>query len=518
MKTKKITALLCALAVAVSVSLNASAAANTDWPQFLGADQTGVTAAPTPANAAEAELKWTANYTTTTEYNGVSYVNNACGTPILQGNNLYVTDANGFLFKLDAKTGKMLQKASCSGTISYNSFLCYGDGKIFVPLTSGDNIKIQVFSADNLSLLNSVDFSLSGKQLCNNSPITYFNGNVYFSFGSTKKDGGALVCMNASDYSIKWKNTDTTSGYYWNGSMVVGTAIAAVDAQGDIRTFNLETGALVNTYSLGKKVSSTPAYADGVLYLSTTDGYIASVKIKSDGTIDSGSKKATSQPLGENITSSPVVYNGRVYVAGSGLNPSTYASYTTPFSVLNASDLSVIYQIKDIHSQSTPLISTAYATEANHRKVLIYVADYGAWDADYQPVAGSSRVYAIKDSAGQTAASYETLFTPSAKLSQSSTQTLIPSKDGVLYYYNDTGTLFALGQKAGQPAESASSTPVPASSAKPSSTPASAAGTVSSSASSAPNSPKTGEAPAAAAAVLFACSGAVLLFLRKKLK
>lgn len=511
MKTKKITALLCALAIAVSASVSASAAANTDWPQFLGTDHCGVTTAQTPAAAAETELAWSA----LSSYNGAWGPASGWGTPISVGDYLYVTDkAANRLKKVNAKTGAIVAQTAVNDLPSTFAYIACGDGKIYVPQETAGGVKISAFSADTLAPVwqsNEIAFPSGTAQM--GSPIAYSDHHIYFGTYVSSNYvyvAGSYVSISTADGTVAWKTDNASSGYYWAGAAVLGSAVAALDNAGTIHTFALSDGHEVGSIAAGTSAASTLAYSGGALYASLKDGYIFAVNAASDGTLaSSGNKSAV---LGSGLSSSPVVYNGRLYVAGGGFGA------TAPFSVLNASDLSVVYQISGIHSQSTPLVSTAYATEANHQQVLIYVADYGAWDDSYLPVAGSSRVYAVKDSAGQTTPSYETLFAPAAAQSQSSTQTLVPSGNGMLYYYNDGGTLFALGKKAVKPAEPASGASS-AASAKPSSSSASAAGTVSSSStSSAPNSPKTGEAPAASTAVLLACSGAVLLFLKKKVK
>lgn len=511
MKTKKITALLCALAVAVSASVSASAAANTDWPQFLGADHTGITAAQTPAAAAETELKWS----TLSSYNGSWGPASGWGTPIAVGDYLYVTDkAANRLKKVNAKTGAVAAQTAVNDLPSSFVYIAYGDGKIYVPQETAGGVKLSAFSADTLApAWQSSEIAFPSGTAQMGSPIVYSDHHIYFGTYVSSNYvyvAGSYVSVSTDDGAVAWKTDNASSGYYWAGAAILGSAAAVLDNAGTIHTFALSDGHEVGSVPAGTAASSTLAYFDGVLYASLKDGYIFAVTAASDGNLTLPGKK--SAVLGGGLSSSPVVYNGRLYVAGGGFGA------TAPFSVLNASDLSVVYQISGIHSQSTPLISTAYATQANHQQVLIYVADYGAWDDNYLPVSGSSRVYAVKDSAGQTTPSYETLFAPAAAQSQSSTQTLIPSGDGMLYFYNDSGTLFALGKKAVKPAQPASGASS-AASAKPSSSSASAAGTVSSSsASSALDSPKTGEASAASAVVLLACSGAVLLFLKKKVK
>lgn len=492
MKTKKITALFCAMAITVFASVQATAAANTDWPQFFGSNgQTGITMAQTPVTAVQTALSWSQNRVFTDSY-GMSV--SAWGTPVTVGDFVYVTDSNGKLLKLNVKTGAVAAQADCTNIPSYFSQIAYGNGKIFVPQETAKGVTISAYDANSLSLAwtsGEITHGTNPQQIA--SPIIYDNGRIYFgtyAFDSSWAYApGVYACIDTNSGAAVWQHVNPSASYYWNGGAIVGSAIAVADTNGNITTFQLADGAPVGTIYSGGTVSSTPTYKNGTLYTSVTSGYIFAVKTSESGAIDA-STAVKSAMLGGIISSSPAVYNGRLYVAGGG-----YGS-TAPFSVLDASTLKTIYQIHDIHSQSTPLVSAAYESGSAGHPVYVYVADYGAVDSLGNHKAGSSRVYVIKDSAGQTAPSYETLFTPSA--AQSCSQSLIPSGDGTLFYSNDNGDFFALVKKAVAP--SPSSKPV-SGSADTSAPPL--------------HSPKTGETPAAAVIFLAVLSGAVL-YLKKK--
>lgn len=480
MKTKKITALLCALTVAFCSAVSASAAENTDWAQFLGSPVfSGLTAAQTPQSAAGAEQAWSDKHTVTSEYNGLKFENNACGTPITIGSYIYYTVSDGKLLKLEAKTGKTVTSAVCQNIPAYFSQIAYGDEKVYVPQQTATGVRVAAFDAGTLSQVwqsDEITHGTAAQQIA--SPITYYNKHIYF--GTYTQDtatyaytSGVYACVDTNTGKTAWQQATDTAGYYWNGGAVTGSAIAVADTSGIITAFGLNDGAKISSVSAGGPVSSTLCYAEGRLYASSKSGFVYSAKADESGMIY-GSTAVKSSVLGSGITSSPVVYNGRLYVAGGGYGA------TAPFSVLDAATLKTIYQIQDIKSQSSPLVTTAYATDKNGHQVSVYVASYGTADQDGNFAKGSSNVYVIKDSEGQTRPSYETLFTPS--IAQSSSQSLIPSKDGMLFYFNDSGTMYAIGKKA----------PLA--------------------------SPKTGEAPLTAVVVVMGISGAAFLFLKKKIK
>ena len=451
MKARKITSVLCTLALVFTMAVSASA-------QEV-ASSSSITSAKTPTGAASVTQKWANKYTSSSAYGDM----NACGTPLAVGNYIYVTDSNnGKLLKLNAATGATEKSVACSNIPPYFSQITYGDGKIYVPQQTATSVQISAFDADTLALVwQSSEVTSKSGNLQIAAPIIYYNQHIYF--GTYVQDAsysyisGKFACLSTTTGTSVWQYDNASAGYYFAGGTIAGNAIVFGDATGNLVSHDLLNNTVYDTAALGSAVYSTPCYSNGKVYVSVKNGNLISVPLKSNSTFDDTAKITTK--LGNNLTSSPVVYNGRVYVAGGGYGA------TTPFSVLNADTLAIVYQINDIHSQSTPLISTAYATADNHQQVYIYVTNY--MDGATNPVtyestfnAGSSCTYLIKDSAGQTAASYEKL--ANVSVPQSCTQSIVASDAGWLYYYNDSGNLFALAPTAVTPKPVSSTVSTPA--------------------------------------------------------
>ena len=244
MKTKKLTAWLCTLTFVCSTAAGAFAVENADWPQFMGSPASpGITSAKTPVSAAEAKQEWTARYTVTSEFNGSKYENNACGTPITVGKFVYFTVSTGKLLKVDAKTGKTAASAEVAGVPPYFSEIAYGDGKIFVPQQTKTGVKISAFNSDTLSLSwQSPEIAHGDVPQQISSPITYYNNHIYF--GTYTQDSatyaytsGVFACVDTKTGQITWQQANDKAGYYWNGSAVLGSAIAVSDTNGNIVSY-----------------------------------------------------------------------------------------------------------------------------------------------------------------------------------------------------------------------------------------------------------------------------------------
>ena len=129
------------------------------------------------------------------------------------------------------------------------------------------------------------------------------------------------------------------------------------------------------------------------------------------------------------VTATPVVYNGRLYV---GCQNSTAGK----FIVLDAKTMKEIYTADmQGYPQASMLASTAY--EEATGKIYIY--------STYNAKPGG--ITAFEDSQGQTTAVKTELFTPSEDMQQYCISTISVGSDGTLHYKNDSGNIFAIGEK-----------------------------------------------------------------------
>ncbi len=132
-------------------------------------------------------------------------------------------------------------------------------------------------------------------------------------------------------------------------------------------------------------------------------------------------------------TSTPTLYNGRIYVGGLKDNSDFYG--TGFIAVIDASSMDVI-AISDTvaNVQSQPLVTTAYANEDNLNSVIAY------FTCNTYP----GGVYYIEDYEGNTSITVNALYTPDSAYQQYNMNNVVVDDEGTLYFVNDSGTLFAL--------------------------------------------------------------------------
>ena len=371
------------------------------------------------------------------------------GTPIIVGDFLY-TFGNGKLNRLSTETGEILKAVDCPGQKGFFSYITYGDGKLFVPCTLNGRVVVIAYDEETMEQVwVSDNIGKEEDSLQPLSSVVYHDGYIYMGVSNGSADKGLFVAMTTEDEEpadsseikeFAWTYVPETGnqGYYWANGAIVGDAIVFGGESGELTLHSLTDGTVYDTITVDGAIRSTVHYdvESGRVFVTTKSGYIHSVKVNANHTFDKGS--LISKFISGDITSSPVVYNGRLYLGGGGI------SSAAAFSVLDADTLEVIYKIDEIQSQSSPIITTAYATEENDHQVYIYMVKYNGYaNGGYEE--DSSCVYAIKDCQGQTEPSYEIIAVPSVL--QYCTQSVAVGEDGTLYYYNDSGNLFAFGHK-----------------------------------------------------------------------
>ncbi|MEL7565312.1 MAG: S-layer homology domain-containing protein [Dehalobacterium sp.] len=407
------------------------------WPSFRGnPENMGVTDAPTPVSNAQTMLKWSLKA-------GGGYTNNV-GPVLVIGDYLYGGGADGLL-KIDKENGEVVGRAALSGPLGWNTvspaYEVVGEGAnargvVFLALSGG---AIEAFAADTLEQLWCSDNIGGGQNQC---PVLYDDGRVYSGYWSSEVSEANYICLDAKTGEEIWRYGHK-GGFYWAGAVVVGDALIVGGDDGDdgpssmedrhtvkgakLHSLNKRTGAVIDAQPIIGDQRSTIAYdkTSGKVYFTTKSGYLYSAKITETGMIEELKGRYYNNL---ESTSTPVVYQGRVYFGTGTLN-----SDNSCVIVADAETLEEIYQVP-MHGypQGSGLLSTAYEEEEG--TVYLY------FTYNYPP----GGITLIKDKPGQTTPDYEELFEPPVGMTQYCLSSVICDKEGTLYYLNDSATFFAL--------------------------------------------------------------------------
>ncbi len=386
----------------------------------------------TPRTHQESKLFWQKSF-------GSSY-KDAPGVPAVVNDTLLVT-SGAKLLKLDAFTGKTIKSVTMADTPSFGyTPLLYENGVVYCPL---DNGKIQAFDYKTMRSLWIYTDPAGGQAL---TPIVYDNGRIYTGFWNDENLKANYVCIDVKDEDPRSADEKKTAiwiyenigGFYWAGCAVAGDCVIFggddgtfyADRSSKLVSLNKNSGALIDSVDIVGDQRSTVTYSEGKVYFTTKAGYLYRVGVTAAGRFEkSGLKRVY---LGGASTSTPLIFNGRIYlgVQGSGFG----AGY---FKVINADTLSVIYSADtNGYPQGGFLLTDAYYKDTG--KVYIYAACNG--------LPGGITVF--EDSANQTQPLSSGLFTPSGKNSGYCISPVLCEENGTLFYKNDSGTVFAIKNKS----------------------------------------------------------------------
>ncbi|MFV0393219.1 MAG: hypothetical protein ACK5LC_02310 [Coprobacillaceae bacterium] len=405
-----------------------------NWEGFRA--HNNIVALETPITSDETVLDWSTDITT-----GYDTLTN----PIVVDDYIYAASAtNNQLVKMD-KNGNIVDSVTMDGSIGYNGYIAYGDGKIFVCEAetlydsswnvTGTSSIVQAFDINTLtSVWVSEELGAPGSYEVVQSPIVYHNGYVYVGTANPSLSSGSYIAITTSDENtaetnevkdIAWQYTPSTpSSYSWSGGCVVGDTIVFVNNVGELTSCSLTDGTVLDVRQLNHPVSSSIVYDDGYLYFGTKDGWLIETQYESNTTF--GGMNKIQLMSGGSITGTPTVYEGKIYLGGA-VNASAFDSKGFVM-IIDANTYHIDYQAEvDGNVQSSMLVNTYYDG--------VY-----AYFTQNTEIGG---VYCLAVENGE--ASVREIYKPAEELQNYCITSLITDGD-VLYHSNDSGNIMALSK------------------------------------------------------------------------
>lgn len=388
------------------------------------------------------------------------------GQTAIVGDYIYISSGNG-LEKINKNTGLTEATLEGVGSSSYaHDYMAYDEtnGLLFVA-----DSKVSGYSATpSIKAVDLDTFTLVGKlegltQLGAYHPIQvnekylFSNGSV-FSFDYT--DGVCTITQyDTIDGAYNWSSGAFLEASTGDNS---GKTILYLASKDTLRAYCAETKTVIDTWTftdetVGEANIAAANYGAGVVYANgrvyfgyyykssgLTDGYMFSVKVNTDGTFDKtseGSKlvKDSAQPT----VCTPVVSNGRVYVAGQSGAISVYSADTLEliYVAAAANDLyntkTGEYDVGITKIQSNPILYR----NAAEGKTYVYVQAYNA----------PGYLYCLIESDNATEGKLTRIATPSvgdptAKAGAFAMEQIAIDDSGSIYCYNESGYLFCFAK------------------------------------------------------------------------
>ena len=401
---------------------------DSSWPGF----GTGAAAADAPTPSKGAEEAWVAQIKDPEDY--LTDVSD----PILVGDYLYIA-AGTELQKRSVETGEVLASGQLAADVDSISRMVYADGIIVVPISGG---RLQALTVDELvtvwvtAALPQIDGTGTQQSL---GSLTVADGCVYFATstagGNDETFSGYVLCVSLEDGSTLWSNARSGSGYYWSGVAMTGTWAVVAGDSGELEVLDASTGKAVSTLNLGAGVRSTVVAGtqDDTVLVASKDGVLHKVLIDPQ---TGAAQELASVKFGSSTTSTPTVVDGKVYIGGASLdgveNEWGYTVYGGALAVIDEASMTVDHSVTTYgggrnlpgDSKSSPLVSTQES------------GTYVYFTCNEKP--GGLYLYKVGDIEAMM------IYQPEESLQNYSMSSVVCGADGVLYYINDSGALFAV--------------------------------------------------------------------------
>ena len=287
-----------------------TAVSASDWDRFQKDNyNSGVTSDKAPiTNPVGNGISWEKSYS----FGGWSGFNTA---PVVVGDLVYVVGADNKVRSLYKINGTEKWEASTSGSGFLLANMAAGNGSIFVPTRDG-----KIFAIDQDTGIVQWSATVTSGQL--NTPVVYDDHKVYFGewYGNNK-----YYCYS-DDGTKLWDRTSTSgSGYYWAGAAIIGDYLIYGDDKGYLTSVYKANGTTVDSLNVSaefgvtsNEIRSSINYVEdlGRIYFTSKGGYIYVLGMNADGTFDTSDKHHAYVGYS---TSTPAVYNGKVYVGAGGM-------------------------------------------------------------------------------------------------------------------------------------------------------------------------------------------------------
>ena len=376
-------------------------------------------------------------------------------TPIVTSDTVYVVNRDT-LYALDTRNGTTRWELLLTARMnSVCDPVMIGDD-LFIPLSDGilQCVNLRTHTTCWISETHLPDGEKSAQTL---GRLSYSDGFLYAGTWVAKpgantdtdiRSDGIFFCVDCRNGHTVWTYRDTgnPTGFYWTQSVSIHERIFFTAEDGTLISHGKSEDIVYEKYSLteGKQLRCGLCLDEKTdsIFTVSKDGTLIRIRLSADGTILAVDKAALIPDAAINCTSTPTLYKGRLYV---GCIADGYGQLC----VVDADTLRLIYTAKGPKSgeiKSRPLVipedtdtnietgrgsDTASPTDA----VSVYVTANDKKGA----------LYLLCDSKETTSGKLETIFTPyTAK--QYCLANAVRGPDDVVYYSNDSGTLFAIGE------------------------------------------------------------------------
>lgn len=238
-------------------------------------------------------------------------------SPVVTGGTVYIGSLDGYLYALNANNGNIIWRTKTDGPIE--SSPAVADGAVYFTSqepTSGALYKLDADTGDVIwKQPLPYQYSFVGGTEMLGSP------SVVASMVFASSNWGAYYAINATTGDIVWKFIDPTAIEFIVSSPIYVNGNLFIIDKFNIACLNATNGHTLWTTYTGDELYVSPSYADGKIYVTTSQRNIFILDTTNNGT------KIASFTTPSSSWSSPTIANGRLYIGCNDWNVYCLAEY-----------------------------------------------------------------------------------------------------------------------------------------------------------------------------------------------
>ena len=240
-------------------------------------------------------------------------------SPAVVGNRVYVGSLDGYLYALDANNGDIVWRTQTEGQIT--SSPAVADGAVYFTSeepTVGTLYKLDA-NTGNVIWKQQLPYEhqfTGGTQMMGSPSVAA--GMVF-----TSANLRAYYGINATTGDIEWTFTDPAAMEFIISSPIYVNGELFIIDKFNIACVNATNGHTIWSSFTGDELYASPSYADGKIYVVTSQRHIFILDATNNGT------KLASFTTPSSSWSSPTLSNGRLYVGNNDWNVYCLTNYIT---------------------------------------------------------------------------------------------------------------------------------------------------------------------------------------------
>lgn len=257
-------------------------------------------------------------------------------SPAVVGDRVYVGSLDGYLYALDANNGNIVWRTQTEGQIA--SSPAVADGAVYFTSEEPTAGALYKLDANNGAVIwkqeMPYEYQFTGGTEMLGSP-SVAAGMVF-----TSSNLRTYYAINAATGDVVWTYTDPAAIEFIISSPIYVNGELFIIDKFNIACVNATNGHPIWSFFTGDELYASPSYADGKIYVVTSQRHIFVLDATNNGT------KLASFTTSSSSWSSPTLSNGRLYVGNNDWNVyclTNYVTYQEPAPPENGGGISVEY-------------------------------------------------------------------------------------------------------------------------------------------------------------------------------